>query len=449
MGERGKESLVSSVVVAGLWAVGGAGRRGAILMAAGAVGLTLGRVALGTVTLTNLAVFDGNTEASPAGVLYLDAAGNLFGTTAGGGTSGGGTVFEVSGTTPRTVTTLVSLSGIAAPVSGLIADAAGNLYGTTRGGGNFGYGSVFELTGTTHQTLTTLFSFNNDNGNRPQGSLMLDGSGNLYGVTSSGGPNRDGTAGNGTVFELSGINHQTLTTLVAFTGANGSDPFDGLVADAGGNLYGTTMTGGTAGYGTAFKLSGATHQTLTTLQMFTGPNGQSPLGRMYADAAGNLFGTAGGGGGWPGTVFELSGTNHQTLTTLATFNGANGQLAKGGLIADALGNLFGTTQDGGAYGDYGTVFELSGPNHQTMTTLYSFSGADGWAPLAGLTADSAGNLYGTTYQGGGKFGATGWGTVFELSGTGFVAPEPGSLLMLVLGGAGILSGRRRRLAAER
>jgi uncharacterized repeat protein (TIGR03803 family) len=324
------------------------------------------------------------------------------------------------------------------PVAGLIADSSGNLYGTTAGGGSGGYGTVFELSGPNHATLTTLANFNGANGKSPQAGLLADSSGNLYGTTREGGSGLYGT-----VFELSGPNHTTLTTLANFNLANGGSPQAGLLADSSGNLYGTTSLGGSSGAGTVFELSGPNHTTLTTLVNFNGANGADPVAGLIADKSGNLYGTThSGGSGANGTVFELSGPNHTTLTTLVNFNGANGQVPAAGLIADSSGNLYGTTLAGGS-GLYGTVFELSGPNHTTLTTLANFDRANGQYPQAGLVADSRGNLYGTTS--GGPRSTT--GTVFELS-PATPTPEPSTL---ALAGAGaviaaawrVLRGRRR------
>jgi uncharacterized repeat protein (TIGR03803 family) len=229
----------------------------------------------------------------------------------------------------------------------------------------------------------------------------------------------------------------TLTTLVNFNNVNGLNPQAGLIADSSGNLYGTTTEGGTVGDGTVFELSGANHLTLTTLANFSGGNGSLPECILHADPAGNLYGTTlYGGTNNDGTVFELSGTNHQTLTTLANFNGANGQKPFGGLVSDAAGNLYGTTDLGGADGD-GTIFELSGANYQTLTTLVTFNGANGSNPQAGLMIDSAGNLYGTTNAGGNNND----GTVFELT-----LPEPTSLSLLFLAVPTLTARRRNRLS---
>ena len=218
------------------------------------------------------------------------------------------------------------------------------------------------------------------------------------------------------------------------TARNGSIPGGGLIADTASNLYGTTTDGGNLslnngnGEGTVFKISpgGA----LTTLASFNGTNGASPRSGLISDAAGNLYGTTGSGGAYgDGSIFEL--TPSGTLTTLFSF-GAPGELSEGvvptgGLIADAAGNLYGTTSQGGNQSvpgglgfSGGTVFKLTPGG--TLTTLASFNGSDGANPDASLIADAAGNLYGTTQNGGANY--PGFGTVFKISGAGFVVSMP-------------------------
>jgi uncharacterized repeat protein (TIGR03803 family) len=243
----------------------------------------------------------------------------------------------------------------------------------------------------------------------------------------------------------------------------------GVIIDSAGNLYGTTSNGGW-GSGTAFEMTkGSGGFTLSTLVKFgvesgfsTAPSG--PSGALIADSAGNLFGTTPYGGEYgAGTVFELvKGAGGYTVTTLASFDGTNGGGRPGtGVIADGAGNLFGTTYYGGASG-YGTVFKLTkGSQGYVLSTLASFTGADGSYPMAGLVADSAGNLFGTTSYGGasgtlfgtGPYGgASGYGTVFQITDSGFVpyateVPAPAGLGLFGMGLAAL--GLARRHAARR
>ncbi len=331
-----------------------------------------------------------------------------------------------------TLTTLVNFKGAdgATPKGALIADAAGDLFGTTTSGGANNDGTVFELvnSGGGNYMQTTLLTFNGTNGASPVAGLIADAAGDLFGTTEVGGANAIGT-----VFEIAktGTGYaSTPTTLVTFDGTNGTNPIGGLIADAAGDLFGTTFEGGANGAassdGTVFEIAktgGGYASRPTTLVSFNGADGQLPSGDLIADAAGDLFGTTRAGGGGPntGTVFEITKTSTgyaSTPTTLVSFNGTDGSSPVAGLIADAAGNLFGTTALGGANGD-GTVFEIAktgGGYASTPTTLLTFNGTNGSSPVAGLIADAAGNLFGTTQAG----GANGAGTVFELTGTDFV-----------------------------
>jgi uncharacterized repeat protein (TIGR03803 family) len=311
------------------------------------------------------------------------------------------------------------------PTGNLTFDAAGNLYGATQNGGDpgclgrEGCGTVFELSPLSGGGWkeSVLHAFNGSDGAGPTGGVILDSAGNLYGTTSSDSANY----GFGTVFELApGAQGQwTETTLYAFkAGSDGAYPQGDLVFDKAGNLYGTTQMGGT-GFGTVFKLtysSGSWNESI--LYNFNdGRDGGVPLGGLIFDTAGNLYGTTPGGGNGNGTVFELSPLNGSWKeTVLLTFNNADGAGPQGDLIFDAAGNLFGTAANGGKSGcgpTCGTIFELT-PNSGggwTENVLYKFTGGrDGGIPLSTLMMDSAGNLYGTAFVGGNKYD----GVVFKI-----------------------------------
>ena len=211
----------------------------------------------------------------------------------------------------------------------------------------------------------------------------------------------------------------SITTLFSFDGTHGAFPLAGLIADAAGDLFGTTQAGGGANNdGTVFeivKTASGYANTPTVLFSFDGTHGAAPFAGLTADAAGNLFGTTSLGGANNGTVFEIVKTASgyaSTPTVLFSFDGNHGALPLAGLIADAAGNLFGTTLVGGAH-DAGTVFEIvktASGYASTPTVLFSFDGTHGARPEAGLIADAAGNLFGTTSLG----GANDAGTVFEI-----------------------------------
>jgi uncharacterized repeat protein (TIGR03803 family) len=313
---------------------------------------TVFEVARGSGTITTLASFDGKDGQFPAGGLVMDAAGNLYGTTELGGASGDGTVFEVARGS-GTVTALASLNGTngAGPQSSLIMDAAGNLYGTAEGGGTSALGTVFELARGS-RSIHALASFGGADGAYPIGGLIMDTGGNLYGTTSQG-----GAAGDGTVFELPRATG-AITTLASFNGIDGSAPLGDLAIDGSGNLYGAAQRGGASGDGTVFEVA-AGSGTITALASFDGTNGKWPNGGMVMDSAGTLYGTAyQGGGSNAGTVFKL-GLGSATISRLASFNPSDGKDPQAGLVMDNRGNLYGTTTAGGAFLD-GTVFEVTG-----------------------------------------------------------------------------------------
>jgi uncharacterized repeat protein (TIGR03803 family) len=266
-----------------------------------------------------------------------------------------------------------------------------------------------------------LYSFTGGNdGNRPSGDLLFDQSGNIYGTTG-----RGGATSNGVVFELtpSGTGF-TENVLYTFTGGNdGGTPLSGVISDATGNLYGTANTGGAFGFGTVFELTGSgpsrTEQTLYSFQ--NGSDGANPVGGLIFDALGNLYGTtSSGGAGTGGTVFKLTPSGGSfTFTLLASFTNSTlntGTGPQANLTMDAAGNIYGTTSRDGAFSQ-GSVFKLtpSGGGY-TLTSLHDFTGGttDGGVPLSTLIFDAAGNLYGTTLNGGGIVGNEA-GVVFEIT----------------------------------
>ena len=352
--------------------------------------------------------------AAPFAGLIIDASGNLYGTTSVGGTStfacvyGCGTVFELvktsAGYTENVLYSFTEMGDGGDPLGGLIMDSAGNLYGTTQNGGADYYGTVFELVKSpSGYTEKVLYSFGSPQDGSPMAGLIMDSAGNLYGTTG------------GTVFELvKSSAGYTEDVLYAFSGSN-SGTRTGVIMDPAGNLYGTTVEEGTYGEGTVFELvktvDGYTEQVLYN---FTGgSDGGYIVAGLTLDSAGNLYGTTGSGGEQGGgVVFELAkASGGYTETVLYNFPLSASTVA--GVTLDEAGNLYGTTQTGGP-ASAGGIFELAkSSTGYAFHLLYSFEGtpADGDTPDAGLIIDSAGNLYGTTENGGALEG----GTAFELN----------------------------------
>ena len=313
-----------------------------------------------------------------------------------------------------------------APWAGLIVDAAGNLYGTTTMGGAYSYGAVFELLPKTGGGWTEriLHSFNNNgiDGYYPYAGLVFDAAGNLYGTTLNG-----GKYANGTAFELvpkSGAWGERILHNFNNNGTDGYLPYAGLAIDGVGNLYGTTIYGGANDNGSVYKLTPTGRSwSETILHSFlkNGVDGAYPYAGLVFDSSGNLYGTTTGMNYNYGTVFELlpqaGGTWQEQI--IHSFTGPDGYGPYSGLVIDVAGNVYGTTTGGGTY-DGGAVFELSpqAGGGWSESVLHSFNdtGKDGYDPYSGVVFDESGNLYGTTYDGGDGTGCnTGCGTVFELT----------------------------------
>jgi uncharacterized repeat protein (TIGR03803 family) len=399
--------------------------------------LIAGSSASAAPALTQLAVFtpgNGN-PLSPYQGLAIDSSGNLYGTTLRGGQYGVGAVFRIDAAT-RALTTLVSFNGTNGrdAASSLLVSAAGDLYGTTYLGGATNNGTLFQIDANTH-ALTTLVSFNGANGSGPYNArLISDTDGNLYGTTEGG-----GAAGYGTVFKFNPLT-RTLTTLATFDNTNGAYPAAGLIFDKAGNLIGTTNRSGTLGLCTVFKIF--PNGTLTTLASLNPYSiGIETHGNLVSDALGNLFGITGykGSLGY-GEVFKVDARTN-AVSTVASFNQVNGANPEAGLLIDAAGNLFGVTPNGGAKGG-GTLFEVAAGTH-SITALISFDYLSGYSPFGALVADSYGNLYGTTPDGGGGMGMA-QGIAFEVTGSGFVvAPEPAAFSLIAFAAIPLLRRRNK------
>ena len=349
------------------------------------------------------------------------------------------------------------------PQAGLVRDSSGNLYGTTASGGSASSGVVFKINA--KGKITVLHTFNISDGSFPRSDLTLNNK-TLYGTTLSGGTTGAGTVfrdldqwlwlqdallvyrpgrwiepgvgchsgfagqsvwnnrrrrdvSSGTLFRLS--KSRKLTVLHSFTGGpDGAMPMAEPILDARGNLYGTTEFGGDtngncvglqAGCGVVYKLS--PNGKLTVLHSFTNINndGAYPLGTLLLDASGNLYGTTSGGGGANnfGTVFKIGSKGK--FTQLHSFDGGipDGEGPQGALSRDSSGNLYGTTTYGGNSSNSGTVFKITAKGKERV--LHSFSANDGTGPQGGLLPDPNGALYGLTVSG----GTSDAGVVFKIT----------------------------------
>lgn len=317
------------------------------------------------------------------------------------------------------------------PGAGLVRDGKGNLYSTTPGGGGHGDGTVFMLDAGGNETVLYSFCAESAcaDGNEPLAGLVRDADGNLYGTTWQGGYQ---TYCCGTVFKLSQPAKkrkpwkETVLYRFCLGGSpcnDGSSPFAGLVMDESGNLYGTTAGGGLGNAGTVFKLSRSGNESVLYSFCVAGNpcgDGWQPQSGLVIDTMGNLYGTTvGGGTGNGGTVFKLDPGGHETVLH-AFIGGSDGVLPDGDLTIDKSGNLFGTTYYGGLGG--GTVYKVDTKGRETV--LYSFCSKgypciDGALPYAGLAVDKSDNLYGTTFYGGtgtcSISGGVGCGVVFKLT----------------------------------
>jgi uncharacterized repeat protein (TIGR03803 family) len=382
----------------------------------------------------------------PLASLIFDAAGNLYSTTAFGGVAsascpagnwnaGCGTVFELmpqaGGGWTEKVLHIFNGNGKGIdgtePLGGLILDSSGNLYGTTSTGGTgsctYGCGVVFELTPTSEgywgEKILHTFTNNGKDGQHPLGNLIFDAAGNLYGTTSAGGP-----YGGGTVFESASKTGASRILHNFGNGKDGINPQADLIFDASGNLYGTTANGGPYGGGTVFELTpktGGWGEKILHNFNNNGKDGYGPYAGLIFDAAGNLYSTTAYGGTYGyGTVFELTPKSGGWAETIlySIASGSPGPLT--GVIFDAAGNLYGTTDDGGTTNG-GIVFELTpaGGGTWTATILHNLMGGamDGCYVHGGLVFDASGNLYGTTALCGAYYYSVflGDGTVFEIT----------------------------------
>jgi uncharacterized repeat protein (TIGR03803 family) len=367
----------------------------------------------------NIVSFNKTEGANPISAITADSNGNLYGTTSLGGAHNCGTVFQLSPSAGQwTATVLYSFTGCnketMTPVGPLIFDKLGNLYGVIQG--YYTYGWVFELSKGADGTWSELIihTFKTNEG-LPNPELTFDSSGNLYGTTQL-----DSTGFDGEVFELSPQGGSWKESVIySFPAPNGLGfPTGGPIFDSKGNLYGVTWYGITGTYGAVYELSPQANSSWT-LSVLSSGNTQEPASRLIFDSSGNLYGIMGSGN--DGAIFKLSPTSggSWTETTIHTFtSGTDGAFPVGPLLFDGSGNLYGGTSWGGTGCNQnlcGTVYRLtpqSGGAWKETILHYFESATDGSEPGGGVYLDSSGNLYGTTYHGGSRYG---YGTVYEIT----------------------------------
>jgi uncharacterized repeat protein (TIGR03803 family) len=355
--------------------------------------------------------FSGNDGESPYAGPTLDSGGHLYGTTYVGGLHGAGSVYKLSQHgSSWLLNPLYSFSGEAdgaGPGFGAVAIGPnGTLYGTTEGGGIFGV--VYNLGPRPNPCPSILCSWIDNvlhtfgrggDGSQPVNGVVFDAAGNLYGTLNIG-----GAGDNGAVYEMTKSGQTWNESLLySFSGGNdGGTPVASVTLDAAGNLYGITSFGGANNVGVVYKLThSGSSWTETVLYTFQGSeDGQNPVAGVTLDQAGNLYGaTFLGGANNGGTLYKLSPSGGgYTFTLLYSFAGGGGPY---NTLTLANGDLYGATNRDGTFSD-GSVFKLTpNGNGWSFSDLYDFTGAnDGGVPYGGVAVDAEGDVFGTTSLGG-------------------------------------------------
>jgi len=376
----------------------------------------------------------GQDGAYPSTGLTIDSADNMYGTAFGGGAAGFGTVYSLDNENGswilRPIYSFQAGRDGAGPIARLVVGPDSELYGSTAAGGGGpclldngyrGCGTVYKLQPLARAPLTVLYNwsstilyrFSNDDGAYPQGELTFDSSGNIYGTTVNG-----GSAGWGLIYKLvpSGGGWNQSILYQARGNGDGAYPWGGVVFDQSGNLDGVFSQNGPHDYGAVYQLSpSGSGWTEHTIHGFTfhGNDGAAPQGGLILDGSGNLFGSTVHDVNGGGTVFELElsggGWSYNFLYGLG---GGIGLGPYDKLTMDSAGNLYGTTYGDGQYG-FGSVFKLTrSGGGWTYRSLHDFTGrGDGGNPISRLVFDSAGNLYGTAFSG----GAHNQGVIFQIT----------------------------------
>jgi uncharacterized repeat protein (TIGR03803 family) len=358
----------------------------------------------GSYRMSLLAVSDGPNESEPDGTPIFDSNGNLYDTTWSGGTKGLGSFFEIAKGS-NTITTLASFDFTdgAEPLGGLVADANGDFFGVTNEGGEYNDGVVFEIAAGS-ETISALATFD---GARPVSGLIIDGNGNLYGETGQG-----GAFGPATIFEVV-KNSGVITTLATFNGSTGYPMGPSIVMDGAGNIFGVSASGGETGYGSVFELPKGSSE-ITTLATFNSELGYAD-GQLVMDGDGNIFGSA--AGGVRSIIFELpkETAGYGAISVYAMLSATSTSLFP--MVIDGHDDIFGIGVSSIInMGTDSTLFEVVGGSGM-VESLASFFGVNGYE-ADGLVMDARGDLIGVdAYGGNNSFNIDsdpGYGDVFEL-----------------------------------
>jgi uncharacterized repeat protein (TIGR03803 family) len=354
--------------------------------------------------------FDGANGGGPRTGMTLGIDGNLYGTTAYGGSPGGGTIFELTASNTFVTQAQFTDTNGSFPCAALLLATNDNFYGVTYLGGTYESGTIFEFT--TNDELISLYTFDGTNGSQPWGGLIQASNGNFYGTTSGGGinaTNASGGGGHGTIFMMDP--QGTFSRLYNFTGGgDGSLPYGTLVQGTNGNLYGTTYYGGSSGSGVIFEWK--LDQGFIPVLYFNGNNGANPGAGLIQGSNGFLYGTAASGGTFNDGVFFR--VDYQgNLSPLHNFSGSDGATPYGPIVFCG-DRYYGTTYAGGLY-DYGTIYRLTMGSNQApqFQSLFSFRDqTDGGYPEGGVTLFH-GSMFVTTIES--RIGSSiGEGSLIEL-----------------------------------
>lgn len=354
----------------------------------------------------------------PSGNIVRDSQGNIYGTTQGGGQFGMGVLYRVSPSGMETVLhNFGSSTNDGQGPAGLVADNEGNLYGATMAGGTHHApggateGTVFKMTPNGVYSILYNFGATPTDGSLPEAAPAVDVKGNLYGTTVSGGANDAGT-----IYKLSPVGKETILHSFDDNRVDGYYQFTGLTLDRKGNIWGSNTYGGQHANGIIFEVSAAGEYTIR-FNFGSVPSGVgAPESTVTLDSKGNLYGTgttyeenyqAGG-------VYKISPGSGAIWTedVLLTLTGSNGFWPEAGVTLDSAGNLYSTAFEGGTLG-YGSVFELT-PTGEFIS-LFNFDITHGTGPNNNLVLDPAGNLYGTTFYGGSGGTLYGGGVLYEIT----------------------------------